>query len=180
MRKNLVFIVLSLILTGCQPNIIGEVIGPSSVLWSTVKVNNAPPYNIYPIRPANNSLIFDNFSYSWNNGKDPNWDNVTYQFIVDSGFVDVWTRNLLWWNEMGYTSGFEADLLNGPWLDDPNDTLEKRIDLIFVRSNVWYNNWQFIGPVFAVVVGDNPHDMTPTGLWPSDHAGVVARLTIPR
>ena len=104
----------------------------------------------------------------------------TYQFIVDSGFVDVWTRNLFWWNPMGYTSGFEGDLLYGPWLDDPNDTLEKRIDLIFARSNIWWKTWQIIGPVFAVVVGDDPEDMTPTGLWPSDHAGVVARLNIPR
>lgn len=104
----------------------------------------------------------------------------TYQFIVDSGFVDVWTRNLFWWNPMGYTSGFEGDLLYGPWLDDPNDTLEKRIDLIFTRSNIWFDTWQIIGPVFAVVVGDDPEDMTPTGLWPSDHAGVVARLCIPR
>jgi hypothetical protein len=81
---------------------------------------------------------------------------------------------------LGLTSGFKADLLFGPWLDDPNDPLEKRIDLIFARSNIWYNNWQIIGPVFAIVVGDNPEDMTPTGLWPSDHAGVVARLCIPR
>lgn len=105
--------------------------------------------------------------------------NSTYQFIVNSGFVDVWTRNIFWWNPLGYTSGFKGDLLNGPWLDDPDDTLEKRIDLIFVRSNVWYRDWQRIGPVFAVVVGDTPEDMTPTGLWPSDHAGVAASLTIP-
>jgi hypothetical protein len=104
----------------------------------------------------------------------------TYQYIVDEGFVDVWTRNLLWWNILGLTSGFKADLLFGPWLDDPNDPLEKRIDLIFARSNIWFNTWQIIGPVFAIVVGDNPEDMTPTGLWPSDHAGVVARLCIPR
>lgn len=106
--------------------------------------------------------------------------NPTYQYIVNSGFVDVWTRNLLRWNKRGYTSGFKADLLSGIWLDDPNDTLEKRIDLIFVRNNVWHHSWQSIGPVLAVVVGDKPENMTPTGLWPSDHAGVVARLTIPR
>jgi hypothetical protein len=106
--------------------------------------------------------------------------NPTYQYIVNSGFVDVWTRNLLPWNKKGFTSGFTADLLSGVWLDDPNDTLEKRIDLIFVRSNVWHNNWQSIGTVLAVVVGDHPKEMTPTDLWPSDHAGVVARSRIPR
>jgi hypothetical protein len=106
--------------------------------------------------------------------------NPTYQYIVNSGYVDVWTRNLLPWNKKGFTSGFTADLLSGVWLDDPNDTLEKRIDLIFARSNVWHNSKQLIGPVFAVVVGDKPRDMTPTGLWPSDHAGVIAKLRIPR
>jgi hypothetical protein len=106
--------------------------------------------------------------------------NPTYQYIIQSGFVDVWTRNLLWWNADGLTSGFEANLLIGPWLDNANDTLEKRIDLIFVRSNVWFLGRQYIGPVFAVVVGDKQQDMTPTSLWPSDHAGVVATLSIPR
>lgn len=100
-------------------------------------------------------------------------DDPVYNFIVDSGYVDVWTRNLVEGNKNGYTSGFD------PRLDDPNDTLEKRIDLIFVRSNVWDNGMQDIGPVIAFVVGDEPRDMTPSGLWPSDHAGVIARLKIP-
>jgi hypothetical protein len=96
-----------------------------------------------------------------------------YKLLKRSGLVDVWKRNLSWWNRRGYTSGFE------PRLDDPNDTLEKRIDLIFVRSHKWIWGRQIIGPVFAIVVGDKPEDMH-NGFWPSDHAGVVARLSIPR
>jgi hypothetical protein len=100
--------------------------------------------------------------------KDP-----VYRLLVKSDLVDTWKKNLFWWNRKGLTSGFE------PTLDDPNDTLETRIDLIFVRSHVWFHRKQIIGPVFAVVVGDEPQDMH-NGFWPSDHAGVVARLTIPR
>jgi hypothetical protein len=29
------------------------------------------------------------------------------------------------------------------------------------------------------LIGDTPADFTPSGLWPSDHAGVVATLTLP-
>ena len=38
-----------------------------------------------------------------------------------------------------------------------------------------------VGPVLAVVVGDEPRDKTDTSpaLWPSDHGGVVAWLSIP-
>jgi hypothetical protein len=32
----------------------------------------------------------------------------------------------------------------------------------------------------ARVVGDQPGDRTPGGLWPSDHAGLVATLRIPK
>ncbi len=31
----------------------------------------------------------------------------------------------------------------------------------------------------AQVVGANPADRTPSGLWPSDHAGVVVELRLP-
>jgi len=36
------------------------------------------------------------------------------------------------------------------------------------------------GGVHATVVGDESADRTPSGLWPSDHAGVVASLTLSR
>lgn len=101
-------------------------------------------------------------------------DDDVYKFIVnDNEYVDSWTRNLVRRNKNGYTAGYE------PTLDDPNDTLEKRIDFILVKSHVWFVSHQVIGPVIAFVVGDEPKDMTPSGLWPSDHAGVIALLHIP-
>jgi endonuclease/exonuclease/phosphatase family metal-dependent hydrolase len=44
-------------------------------------------------------------------------------------------------------------------------TLDRRIDVVFTRS---------LRPVTAVRIGTS--DLTPSGLYPSDHAGVVARL----
>jgi hypothetical protein len=97
-----------------------------------------------------------------------------YQYIVnDNNYVDAWTRNKVQGDKIGNTSGFESTL------DDPYDTLEKRIDFILVKSHVWHGAYQDIGPVIAFVVGEERKDMTPSGLWPSDHGGVIARLKIP-
>jgi hypothetical protein len=106
------------------------------------------------------------------NAEAPN--DPVYDFIVnENDYVDSWTRNKVQSNKIGNTSGYEA------MLDDPYDTLEKRIDFILVKSHVWAGDYQNIGPVIAFVVGDQRKDMTPSGLWPSDHAGVIARLKIP-
>ncbi len=99
--------------------------------------------------------------------------DTTYQTILLQGYVDIWLENKVRSNPDGFTSGFDS------WLDDPNDTLEERIDLIFVRNNR-IPNILAIGPVIAFVVGDKKKDRTPSGLWPSDHAGVIARLKIPK
>ena len=52
-------------------------------------------------------------------------------------------------------------------LDDPEDALRGRIDLVLTRGE--------IAATEAFVVGDDPGDFR-AGLWPSDHAGVVATL----
>jgi hypothetical protein len=101
-------------------------------------------------------------------------EGPTYQFLLSQNFVDTWTRNLVGFlNRDGYTASHDPDLRN------TTVKLDHRIDFIMVRSNVWLFNRQVIGPVLAFVVGDELRDMTPSGLWPSDHAGVIARLQIP-
>jgi endonuclease/exonuclease/phosphatase family metal-dependent hydrolase len=98
----------------------------------------------------------------------------TYQYLLSQNFVDTWTRNLVGFiNPDGYTASHDPDLRN------TTVKLDHRIDLILVRSNVWLFNRQVIGPVLSFVVGDELRDRTPSGLWPSDHAGVIARLQIP-
>ena len=97
----------------------------------------------------------------------------TYQYLLSQDFVDTWTRNLVPFNRDGYTAIHDPDLRN------TTVKLDHRIDLVLVRTNKWRFNRQVIGPVLAFVVGDELRDRTPSGLWPSDHAGVIARLQIP-
>ena len=49
--------------------------------------------------------------------------------------------------------------------------LTERIDLVLVNPQE-----KEIKNVIAVTTRDRPFSMTPGGLWPSDHAGVVARI----
>jgi endonuclease/exonuclease/phosphatase family metal-dependent hydrolase len=97
----------------------------------------------------------------------------TYQFLTSQDYVDSWTRNLIPFNPDGYTAPHDDDLLNA------SVNFDRRIDLIFVKSDIWRYGKQVIGPVFGIVVGDEYWNRTSSGLWPSDHGGVVARLRIP-
>jgi endonuclease/exonuclease/phosphatase family metal-dependent hydrolase len=90
----------------------------------------------------------------------------TYKFMTKTcGYTDTWLYNLKGNEGEGYTSPFSAALR------DPFPNLYQRIDLIFAK-----NFADPIGPVKAEVIGDRFKDRTPSGLWPSDHAGVVAKL----
>jgi len=83
-----------------------------------------------------------------------------YRQFVRAGYVDTW--ELKPGHAPGLTCCQAADLLNAESL------LFKRVDVIL--SSVAPRS------VRASRVGANPDDRTPSGLWPSDHAGVVARL----
>jgi hypothetical protein len=64
----------------------------------------------------------------------------------------------------GYTSGF------GELLDEPLETaLEHRVDHVMTLGD--------IGIVSSRIYGTDPDNRTATGMWPSDHAGVMATLT---
>jgi endonuclease/exonuclease/phosphatase family metal-dependent hydrolase len=76
-------------------------------------------------------------------------------------FTDAWTA--LGTGAPGLTCCF-------PELLDQTEALYSRIDLILFRGDVEARS--------ARVVGDRPADRTPGGLWPSDHAGVVATLRV--
>ena len=94
-----------------------------------------------------------------------------YKQARRAGYVDAWRKQTSY--DEGYTSGFDE------FIDDPDDVLETRIDLIFLDPLKLK-----IDEVEAEVVGDEVADMVtvqnPDGpdydLWPSDHAGVVANI----
>jgi hypothetical protein len=93
---------------------------------------------------------------------------ATYQFLNAHGFVDAWTRNRNPLAGPGYTCCHDPDLRN------PEVHLDRRFDLIVVKVG----KDRLEGPVSALVVGDELRDRTPSGLWPSDHAGVVAGVRL--
>ncbi len=90
---------------------------------------------------------------------------TTYQFVISEGYNDVWIDNTLTYNANGYTFGHSSNLKNS------EPSLFERIDFIFAGPQ----GNPVVGEGF--VLGDETRDMTTSGLWPSDHAGVVAKLT---
>jgi endonuclease/exonuclease/phosphatase family metal-dependent hydrolase len=88
---------------------------------------------------------------------------ATYDAVIAKGFLDA---------------AEIAGLGHRPTCCQANDLLNDiswlttRIDFVLFRGD--------FGVRAAAVVGDDPSDRTPSGLWPSDHAGVAARLVLPR
>ena len=84
--------------------------------------------------------------------------NAGYQIILSSGFSDGWS--LLHQGQPGYTWALHLG-------DSATSTAPtQRLDLVFFRGEVLAEEIQLIG--------NSPSDRTPDGLWPSDHAGLVA------
>lgn len=93
-----------------------------------------------------------------------------YQLITSSaGFTDEWLQ----WApaEQGWTSGLSETVD-----DDSAAGFDHRIDMVFARTATGAGL-----PVrWATVTGTDVADRDPaTGLWPSDHGGVVMRLRWP-
>src|SRR5262245_12653903 len=90
----------------------------------------------------------------------PGGDGGAYGILRRAGFVDAWTRG------GGLTCCHAVDL------QDPNPTLTKRVDLVLTKRG--------FKSLRIDVVGEEAGDRTDGGLWPSDHAGVVATLRVPK
>ena len=89
-----------------------------------------------------------------------------YRQALMKGYSDAWL--LQDDPDDGYTSGFDE------YVSDPTAELTTRIDHIFIDPQK-----RRIKSVEADVVGDEVEDMTPINhLWPSDHAGVVAKVRL--
>lgn len=86
-----------------------------------------------------------------------------YMMAINAGYIDSWLEQKKYGD--GFTSGFDE------YVSDPTAELTSRIDLIFLDLKDLE-----IDKVKARVVGNKVEDMTPSGFWPSDHAGVVAKV----
>ena len=87
----------------------------------------------------------------------------TYSAFISAGFSDVWER--LHPTNAGFTC---CQVL--PAIVNPASALYERVDRVFVRGA--------LAPEAIALVGADPADRTPSGLWPSDHAGLVAALDL--
>jgi endonuclease/exonuclease/phosphatase family metal-dependent hydrolase len=85
----------------------------------------------------------------------------TYTKLIDAGFIDAWTIK---GKGNGFTCCQADDLLNN------DSSLTERTDLMMLRGDFKVKN---IG-----LVGNSQNDRTISGLWPSDHAGIVATLKL--
>lgn len=128
---------------------------------------------------------------------EPSW-TPTYDALIADGFTDVWELA----PGRRHDEGATCCQIDGP---EPR-TLDERIDFVLIRSDLaaapgstprWRRPdhddaengdggrfsrtrvWRR-GHFRADVIGDEAHDRTPSGRWPSDHAGIVASIRLPR
>ena len=92
-------------------------------------------------------------------------DGTAYQLILEAGYVDVWQSD---------AEGDGATCCQAADLGNEASELSKRIDQIFVKGMALHP----ASSIRTLTVGDKPDDRLPTGLWPSNHAGVVAELPV--
>ena len=92
---------------------------------------------------------------------------ATYATLTGGGLVDTW--NQANHSADGFTCCHADDLLNTV------PEFNRRIDLIFVTDEP---GDAILPTVNAEVIGDDQQGRTASGLWPSDHAGVVATLRL--
>jgi endonuclease/exonuclease/phosphatase family metal-dependent hydrolase len=86
-------------------------------------------------------------------GHDPN-DPLAFQALEAAGFKDNGAVHTVSHNNMF----------------DPADGFTHTVDHVLTRPGLKTKR--------AFVTGDDPAEMTPSGIWPSDHGGVVSRLQL--
>ncbi len=104
----------------------------------------------------------------------PSW-TPTYDDMIRAGFTDAWQRTRHSSRDSGFTCCQDPNLRNGPSL------LDQRVDFVLVRlSDHPSKSGKIRGSMKVEIVGEEQEDRTPTnGLWPADHAGLVAALKLP-
>ena len=103
------------------------------------------------------TVMLGDFNSNANNSSDPT--NLTYRTIIGGNFKDAWN--------VAHGAAISVTCCQDENLQNAFSKLSLRYDLVFVRG---------LSVLDAKVVGDKPADKTPSALWPSDHAGVIATL----
>lgn len=85
----------------------------------------------------------------------------SYGLLTAAGFHDAWAERFR--TDSGLTCCQASDLLNA------TSTLDQRVDFVFWRGTG-------VSVTRVDVVGADSANRTASGLWPSDHAGVVAQV----
>jgi len=84
--------------------------------------------------------------------------------FLAAGFQDTWTATH--GSDAGFTAQPKVDLTA------PDLGATQRIDYVFTRGGFSADGMR--------VEGTDPADKTASGLWPSDHAAIVAKLDLPK
>jgi hypothetical protein len=100
----------------------------------------------------------------------PEKATASYGKMLDAGFVDSW--NWPGRHNAGLTCCQADNLLN------PFGTYDERVDFIFTRNMPQVKHAGTL-VLDRTLVGDRPGDRTVSGLWPSDHAGLVTTFLVP-
>ncbi len=102
---------------------------------------------------------------------DPSW-TPTYNELIASGFVDTWDQAQRNMRSRGFTCCHDDDLRN------LRAAFDERIDFVLVRDDRDSSDPREIRADRAEVTGDKTRDLTDSGLWPSDHGGLVTRIRL--
>jgi hypothetical protein len=104
-------------------------------------------------------------------GQDPTKATPSYGLMIDAGFTDTWVRPS-GVGAMGLTCCLNDDVSNA------RSTFDQRLDFIFTR-HMPATPADRVLTTSRQVLGDNQGSKTASGLWPSDHAGVVTTFLVP-
>jgi endonuclease/exonuclease/phosphatase family metal-dependent hydrolase len=113
-------------------------------------------------------VLVGDFNSAANNDAPADRKTGSYRILRQSGLADLWLRQPQS-NRNGNTC------CHAPLLDNLYPAMDQRLDIVFAR----FSGGGFGGKAAVEIVGrDDGRFVHPYGytLWPSDHAGVVARL----
>jgi endonuclease/exonuclease/phosphatase family metal-dependent hydrolase len=106
-------------------------------------------------------VLVGDFNVGANVPGDPSFAN--YQALLSGGFVDAWVEKR--------APGPGLTCCQTPSVSVPTPNFTLRVDLVLLRGGIDIRDIH--------LVGNTPADFV-DGVWPSDHAGIVASLRIPR